>query len=308
MAATMQTYDAPPSMWRRYPRILLARKPSQVVPGASVPRIATSLSKLAIDARHLARYRRVCGYAPSEYLPVAYPHVLAMPLHIAMLSSDAFPVRLLGLVQVRNRIEQRRPVRANEAGRLLSWLEGHRDVERGQEFELVTELVAADGDTPWREICTFLSRGRGRKAGEAASAGARLQLPEARDESAVEESRFEVQSSVGRGYGFVSGDLNPIHLFDLTARAFGFERAVAHGMWSLARCTAELGERAFADACVLDVQFRRPLYLPASVTFRTWSAGDVRGFVLRDHAARAHLFGRLQHAKERLVLQRASDT
>jgi acyl dehydratase len=274
----------------------------------SVPRIAASVSRLAIDGGHLARYRRVCGYAPGEHLPVAYPHVLAMPLHITMLSSDVFPVRLLGLVQVRNHIEQRRPVRASETGRLHCWIEGHREVERGQEFDIFTELVGADGETPWREICTFLARGRGRAAGEGGSAGARMQLPKVPDSSEVRASRFQVASSVGRSYGFVSGDLNPIHLFGLTARAFGFERAVAHGMWSLARCTAELGEAAFTHACVLEVQFRRPLYLPGSVTFENWTSEEATGFALRDHASRAHLFGRLQSVREeRTVLQRASD-
>jgi acyl dehydratase len=288
------SFDTPPAMWRRYPRILFGRKSSHVERGASVPRIAASLSRLAIDGEHLARYRRVCGYAPSEYLPVAYPHVLAMPLHITMLSSAAFPVRLLGLVQVRNHIEQRRPIRASETARLNCWIEGHREVERGQEFEIFTEVVAADGATAWREICTFLARGRGRAAGEGGSSSARMQLPAVPAGSAAHASRFQVKTSVGRSYGFVSGDLNPIHLFGFTARAFGFERAVAHGMWSLARCTAELGEGAFAQACVLEVQFRRPLYLPGSVTLENWRSDDITGFALRDDAGRAHLFGRLQ--------------
>ena len=39
----------------------------------------------------------------------------------------------------------------------------------------------------------------------------------------------------------MSGDVNPIHLHALTARAMGFPRAIAHGMWTYARTLAPLG-------------------------------------------------------------------
>ena len=48
---------------------------------------------------------------------------------------------------------------------------------------------------------------------------------------------------IGRRYGAVSGDRNPIHLYPLTARLFGFRRAIAHGMWTKARCLAALEGR-----------------------------------------------------------------
>src|SRR5688572_27090379 len=141
-ATTTLTFDSPPSIWGRYPRIVLARKPRQVRDGASVPRIEARLTRLRVDGEHLAKYRSLCSHPAGDSLPPAYPHVLAMPLHIAILSSDAFPVQVLGLVHVRNRIEQMRPVRVGETGELRASLEGHRDVERGQEFDLLTEVVA----------------------------------------------------------------------------------------------------------------------------------------------------------------------
>ena len=51
-------------------------------------------------------------------------------------------------------------------------------------------------------------------------------------------------SDLGRQYAAVSGDRNPIHLFDLTAMPLGFRHHIAHGMWSKARCLAELAEPA----------------------------------------------------------------
>ena len=59
-------------------------------------------------------------------------------------------------------------------------------------------------------------------------------------------------SDLGRRYGSVSGDLNPIHLSDPTAKLFGFPRAIAHGMWTKARCLAALHDR-IPDALAVDV-------------------------------------------------------
>lgn len=299
-ATTTMTFDSPPSIWGRYPRILLARKPRHVRDGASVPRIDARLSRLRVDPDHLEQYRALSGDAPGDELPPAYPHVLAMPLHVAILSSDAFPVQLLGLVHVRNRIEQQRPVRADEAGELRASLEGHRDSERGQEFDLHTELVAADGARIWREICTFLARRRGKSKSEGAATATRAEPPEPQAPVAVRSGSFRADASIGRRYGWVSGDVNPIHLSDLTARAFGFERAIAHGMWSLARCAAELGPAAFAKPCVFDVQFKLPIFLPAWVMMQSWhlETDTGTGFALRDaQGDKPHLSGTLTRTR-----------
>ena len=62
----------------------------------------------------------------------------------------------------------------------------------------------------------------------------------------------------------VSGDHNPIHLHGWTAKPFGFPRAIAHGMWTKARCLAAL---RLPDAFTAEVRFKQPILLPAKVTF-----------------------------------------
>jgi acyl dehydratase len=64
----------------------------------------------------------------------------------------------------------------------------------------------------------------------------------------------------------VSGDHNPIHLYPLTAKALGFKRQIAHGMWSLARCVAAI-ENRLPDAATVDAAFKKPIFLPGSVAF-----------------------------------------
>ena len=76
--------------------------------------------------------------------------------------------------------------------------------------------------------------------------------------------RWELGADTGRRYGAVSGDVNPIHLSALTAKAFGFPKAIAHGMYT--------ASRAFTEARVdlskplrWDVTFDAPVTLPGSV-------------------------------------------
>ena len=48
--------------------------------------------------------------------------------------------------------------------------------------------------------------------------------------------------------------------------AFGFPTAIAHGMWTNARCLAALNPR-LPGSFRTDVRFRKPVLLPATVQF-----------------------------------------
>ena len=171
---------------------------------------------------------------------MTYPHVLAMPLQFAVLTHPRFVVRLMGLIHIANEIEQARALPADREFGLRSWIEGYRDTDRGHEFDLYT-AVEDDLGTAWLEKSTLLARRA--STGKPASRGARQALRYEKPGESDQMSRadFDVPRSMGRRYGWLSGDLNPIHLADRGAKLFGFERAVAHGMWSMARTLAALG-------------------------------------------------------------------
>ena len=281
-------FTAAPAIAPAYLKILLARKPALATD--TVPRIEGVLERFAVDHRHLARYRRVCGDSDSPELPITYPHVIATPVHLAMIACEAFPVSLLGVVHTRNRIVQHRPLRVDDAGEIHAWLEGHRETARGQELDLQTQ-VRVGGETVWSEISTFLARRTDRsRAPPKREAGLpHLDVPPRQD---VSTSTFVVSAGVGRQYARVSGDFNPIHIADVAARFFGFKRAIAHGMWSLARCAAEIGGAAFSQPCTLDVAFKRPISFCARTVLESWMADQRVGFSLRDsQAVRDHLLG-----------------
>jgi hypothetical protein len=281
-----------PSVWSMYPKIMMSRKPTLVPDGGEVPRIEARLASVTIDRKHLAAYSEICGASAGATLPIAYPHILAMPLHLAMLGAEAFPVKLFGLVHVHNRIAMRQPLSAEEPAQIRAWLEGHRDSERGQEFDLHTEYVVA-GEPLWDETCTFLSRKR-------APAGAARTTTIARggdapDAVAVKSSSFRAPAGLGRRYGFISGDVNPIHMSDLSARAFGFPRAIAHGMWSLGRLASDFEPEQFDGGCELSVAFKLPIFMPAWLMLQRWPIENGAGFALRDgQGEKPHLTGTLK--------------
>ena len=80
--------------------------------------------------------------------------------------------------------------------------------------------------------------------------------------------------------------MNPIHLSPLAARAFGFPRAIAHGMWTAAHALASLDGR-LPGALTWDVEFGKPLLLPSTVELRTKRIDD--GWALDVRSGKPHL-------------------
>ena len=185
--------------------------------------------------------------------------MLAFPLQLALMTDRSFPFRAIGLVHIYNRITQHRPIRARERVADRVWATPVEHHPRGKQFSLRTEARVGD-ELVWEEVSTNLQRGRGSEAATAPGS----ELPRAEDLPAT--ATWTLPGDLGRRYGSVSGDLNPIHMHPLSARLFGFPSAIAHGMWTKARCLAALEPR-LPDAFTVEVAFRKPILLPAKVEF-----------------------------------------
>ncbi len=290
-AAVSYKFERAPSAMRYYPRALFGRRVATLPPGVTLPRLESEVASLRIRARHLARYRAICGFADDGQLPVTYPHVLAAPLQTALATHARFELRLMGLIHVANEIRALRPLPAAGSYRLGCWIEGHRDTDRGQEVDLHTWLSDAAG-VAWTERCTLLARGTTRRAGTTRSARALLMVPKPDDDVTPVSVTFAADRAAGRRYGLVSWDLNPIHLANWSARRYGFDRAVAHGMWSMARTLASLGPELSVVPRRIEVHFKLPLYLPGTGMVSHWQEPGLWQFVVRDgQAQRPHLAG-----------------
>ena len=240
----------------------------------------------------LLAYRSICGFVPGDMLPPTYPHVLATGVHLAMLGSRAFPVRVAGLIHLSNRIELLEPIPSEASLSLYCTLTGPEETGLGQEFSLVT-TAKRNGRPVWREAMRFLARspGQGKRPTRQKNKKKKDHAPDDAETLAC----WGAPTAIGRRYAQVSGDYNPIHLFASTARFFGFDRAIAHGMWSLARSTASLAPNAGNGPLTVDARFLKPLLLPGEVELAVESvAGDERRFWLSSvGAGPVHLAGTL---------------
>jgi acyl dehydratase len=251
---------------------------------ASVPDLELVLRAVAVDRTHLATYDRVCGFRLSDALPATYPHVLAFPLALALMTRPDFPLPLVGLVHVANRISMVRPLDAGERFDLRVRAEDLRSHERGRQVDLIAE-ASVDGAVVWTDRSTYLHRASGP---DGSSPSPRTGAPPV---PARPTAIWRVDRRVGVDYARVSGDHNPIHTSRWGARAFGFRRPIAHGMWSKARCLAAL-EGRLPDAYTVDVSFKAPLALPARVAFSARRADGGWDLALHDaRDGRPHLAG-----------------
>lgn len=286
-AATSQVrLDRPPAIISSYLRALAKRSARD--PDGALPPAGLLLTGVVADPSRLAAYNAVCGYPPGGTLPPAYPHVLAFPAALALMTRRDFPLPVLGLVHVANRITVRRPIAADEPLTLRVSAAGRRADPAGTAFDIVAR-AAAGQETVWESVSTYLHRGP-KKPG---TSGRRRAAPPTVD---GEPESWPVPADTGRRYAAASGDRNPIHLHALTARLFGFRTAIAHGMWAKARVLAALAPRlpgVVTGAYTVDVTFRAPIPLPSSV--RLTSAGPRFALTTPD-GRRTHLYGEVKPA------------
>jgi len=253
--------------------------------GGSAPDLVLERAGVAIESAHLDDYREVCGFPRTDALPATYPHMSAFALHMALMTDTAFPFAPMGLVHLRNSITQLRPIGSDEVLDVTVRADGLRPHPKGRLIDLLTD-VAVDGDVVWREVTTLFSRGKG---------GAEEETPAPLDGIAAPSGvvHWKLAGALGRRYGAVSGDRNPIHLYPLTAKAFGFPTNIAHGMWTKARCLAAL-QNKLPDAFTVDVEFKKPILLPGTVVFGSEAVGDTITFgVVGAKKPSTHLVGRV---------------
>ncbi len=275
-----RTLDGSPSILPLY-----ARAAATMIPGASllpfipggggeIPDLDLKLEGVKADPAAVSAYAKVCGFALRDSLPVTYPHVLAFPLQMAVMADGGFPFGAVGLVHVANRIEQHRRIGAGEELAIRVRPTKLTPHPKGQAFSLLTE-VTVGGEKVWESISTMLRRGKGEEKAKVDKGFD--PLPAATPASA----EWKLDGGLGRRYAAVSGDRNPIHMHPLTAKPLGFPGAIAHGMWTKARCLAALDSR-LPDAFAVDVRFRKPILLPARVEFASAEERERIAFAVRD--------------------------
>ncbi|WP_433891697.1 MaoC/PaaZ C-terminal domain-containing protein [Streptomyces sp. CA-111067] len=297
----------------------IGKRPSA---GARLPDRRLVAADVRIDPRRMAAYAEVCGYGgggtgagavgsgtgavgsgagavgsgPPD-VPLTYPHILGFPLAARLMAARDFPLPLAGLIHTGIDIRASTSLSAADRPELAVHAEELRAHRRGTEVVVVTR-ARLDGEVVWTDRSTYLARHganpapgaptRDARAGETQTGDARAGDARAGDAETGEPlpvvASWRLPGDLGRRHARVSGDYNPIHLYPLTARLFGYRRPIAHGMWLVARCAAEGGATRAISA-----EFRRPVRLPSHVSY----ASDGSTFELRSEQGAVHLHGTL---------------
>jgi acyl dehydratase len=255
--------------------------------GTGLPDLTLTRHDVPVDVRHVAAYAGVCGFPEKDTLPLTYPHMLAFPLHMAIMADRSFPFPAIGTVHLENSLTQHRAISVSERLQATVRVANLRPHAKGRVFDFLTSVHSA-GELVWESTSTYLRRGGSTASTDGAPVDAGLVL----EQVPAGGIEWRLPADLGRRYAAVSGDHNPIHLYPLTAKALGFPRQIAHGMWSKARCLAAL-ENRLPDAVRVEVAFKKPILLPGTVSFGVRRTDGGHAFSLssaRDGAP--HLLGR----------------
>nr|WP_225224400.1 MaoC/PaaZ C-terminal domain-containing protein [Cellulomonas sp. JH27-2] len=252
----------------------------------ALPEVAYVVRDVRTDAARLTAYQHLLGEAATDALPAGFVHVLAFPVATALMTRSDFPLPLLGMVHLANTVTQHRAIRLGEPLDVRAWAQDLRPHRAGTQVDLVTEVSAAD-EVVWRGTSTYLAKGT------SATGTASTSTDDEREAfvAPVPTGQWRLPADTGRRYAAVSGDRNPIHLSALSAKALGFPRAIAHGMYTASRALADVGA-ARGEAFVWTADFSKPVLLPSTPNVRI--GHDADGFaytVWRPGAQAPHLTG-----------------
>ena len=260
-----------PKPYLAYPKViqgLIFKKPK----GEKVlPQVEYVVDSFKVDQKHLKAYNEVCGFKNNGYIPAIYLAVLSQSLQMHMMTQEAFPFAILGLVHIRNQIKQTRKVGVNEQLTLSCKFGELQPHDKGVQFDFITTAKVGN-EIVMEGTTTYLARQK--TNGKAAAKVAESKAP------AYElQAEWNVSENTGRRYALTSGDFNLIHIHAITAKAFGFKQAIAHGMWSKAKALASL---SLPDSYEADVWFKLPMYLPSKVEFLTANEAKNIEFLIRN--------------------------
>ncbi|WP_373317171.1 MaoC family dehydratase [Shewanella sairae] len=275
-----------PSLFTLYRKIFFGRKPGWDEQPLPMINIMTSDVTLSVDK--VNQYAKVCGFEfDGKTLPPTYLYVMAFRLHAVIFTHDAITFPLLGMIHLKNSITLHRSCRVDEKFDIQCTLTTSRMTDSGLEFELVSKALV-DGELVWEALSTYLYRIEGK--------GKRVRPPKGTDMAWDDPVSWSLAEDLGRRYAKASGDYNLIHLHPVMSKRFGFDRVLAHGMWSKGRCIAELMPSIIDRPCKIDVAFKLPLFMPSNVTFAADQLDGKTVFELRDQKGRRpHLSGEITY-------------
>lgn len=226
---------------------------------------------------------------------------MALPLYLEILGWPDFPLPPIGLVHIANRIDQWRPIFAQESLDFRIVPAPIRPSIRGFELDFLTQIFI-DQVLVWQSTATYL-----KKTAASHSLKATRSPPAEGERKARPmpgpyqfSDRWSLPGRLGWQFATLTGDVNPIHLSRPTARLVGQPRQLIHGMWNVAHALGRFKNllpeysALISQAVSCSVQFKRPLYLPGEAILTCeYLEGQISFMLVSQDLMATHLIGTL---------------
>lgn len=233
---------------------------------ASLPPVERRIRIAATDD---AAFRSVVAAREGECAHGGYLHAVTFPIAMELMSKKSFPLRLLGLIHLENSVTQHRPVTLDTTVKVRVRVKEFGSHRRGTTVRILAEIWDSSGELAYTDESLYLSKqasGGAEKSDRATASGtpARDHRPDPRVGLTL-IGQWRLPSTTGRAYAKVSGDANPIHLSNASAKLFGMKGAIAHGMYCASRALSQVTSDPSAP-CEWTVEFGAPVQLPSTVS------------------------------------------
>ena len=264
----------------------LTHRPSRTAMKRDAPSFMPSLpnieceSIVSISPKHCNAYNKLIQWQPSlaALIHPSYVQTLTLPMQLRMMVNKAFPFSPMGIVHVANQITVHSLPEQTDSLQLRTKFGRVYIHRKGWLFEVLTLASSTKFDhssiPQVKATSYYLARAKHDSDADIATKHNVPQWIVNSSQAEASKTIFEKYSqtldfsaSIGREYAKVSGDYNPIHLHQISAKIFGFKKAIAHGMYSNALAVSNIAKRQafYKGGFEIDTVFMQAISLPSQV-------------------------------------------
>jgi acyl dehydratase len=234
-----------------------------------------------VTADSIERYARATNDENERYLggagdvvvPPVFPVVPAFESFMSAGMDPELQADLLRLVHGSEEHVLHKPIKAGDVLTISSVLETVEKKETGETFTVKATETNQDGELVAEVRGTMFIRGSG--------SGSRAASTEQPEREIVYEEATKVDEDQTHRYAEASGDHNPIHLDENTAKMAGLPGIINHGMCTMAIATkAAVNGLAGGDPTRIKrvgVRFSKPVFPGQELTTKLWKESEGAG-------------------------------
>jgi len=208
-------------------------------------------TQISFSSGKLLKYLKLTEWKSEEISPL-FPYVLITHLQFSIVNDKKFPFPPFGLIHKNEKIQCLKPL-VHGVWQVKMSVDTYRILETGVELDFKTELWIND-ELSWISITTAFKNLK-----------TKIRKNEKRDEITSSNVFWTIPNGFGVKYGLLSLNIDPIHMFNFTAKMMGHKCAIIHGMWTVARGLSEFQNIEYP--LNINARFISPIYLPAKVMF-----------------------------------------